>query len=152
MSLASKRRLILALLVGFALWPLVHRGLVARYEVSPWRLGGWAMYCTPKLAVEVAVVPEVAGQPVELELPASLRERATRFARRRAELGRLVDSQTLAAHALETLAIEQVVITIERRRLDPGTGRIAGTREYFRYRRDAGGRATGGRFATRPLP
>ena len=152
MSFVTKRRLVLAFLVCIATWPLAHRFLVARFEIDPWRLCGWAMYCTPKLQVEVAVVPERAGRPIELDLPPSLREEANRFAGRRAVLGRFVNPVLLARHALDRLEADSVVVTIQHDRLDPQTNRIIGTREYFRYSLDEQRRVTGGRFSVRDVP
>ena len=43
------------LLVFVALWPFVHLGLVARYEINPWKLGGFAMYTTPVPPVQVVL-------------------------------------------------------------------------------------------------
>ena len=50
-----KRRLVIAFLIGFALWPAVHRGLVAAYDVNPWKLAGWAMYARPHFPSRVAL-------------------------------------------------------------------------------------------------
>ena len=152
MSFAAKRRFVLGFLVCLVAWPPAHRFLVASAEIDPWRLCGWAMYCTPKLRVEVVLVPERAGRPIELDLPASLREEADRFAERRAVLGRLVDPALLARDALSHLDIDSVVVTIQHHRLDPRTNRIVGTREYFRYTMDERQRVSGGRFSTRDLP
>ncbi len=152
LSFTAKRRFVLALLLFVAAWPQAHRFLVASFEIDPWRLCGWAMYCTPKPRVEVALVPERGGRPIELELPLPLREEANRFAERRAVLGRLVNPAALARGALERLDADSIVVTIQRDRLDPTTNRIAGTRRYFRYSLDEQGRLVGGRFSVRDLP
>ncbi len=152
MSYAAKKRAVVAFLVCFSVWPLAHRWLVASYDVDPWRLGGWAMYCTPKLRVEVGMVPEREGRPVDLELPDSLRRSADRFTQYRAVLGRFSNPERLAREALEQLEVDSVVVTVRRDRLDPRSGRVAGTREYFRYGLDEKGRVTGGRFSVRDLP
>ena len=152
MSFAAKRRLVLWFLVCLAAWPLAHRFLVASFEIDPWRLGGWAMYCTPKLRVEVGLVPERAGRPIELDLPPSLREEANRFAARRAVLGRFVNPALLARGVLDRLDVDSVVVTIQHHRLDPRTNRVVGTREYFRYSMDERHRVSGGRFLVRDLP
>jgi len=152
LSFAAKRRLVLAFLVFIAVWPLAHRLLVAAVEIDPWRLGGWAMYCTPKLRVEVALVPERAGRPIDLDLPRPIREAANRFAERRAALGRFMDPSELAREALGRLDADSVVVTIQRDRLDPQTNRIVGKREYFRYSLDERGRVTGSRFSVRDVP
>jgi hypothetical protein len=51
-----KLRAVHAVLAAVTLWPLVQLALVARFDVSPWKLGGWGMYSTPRfdaLAMEV---------------------------------------------------------------------------------------------------
>ncbi len=152
MSFRAKQRLVCAFLVVFALWPLAHRALVASQSINPWRYAGWAMYCTPKLPVEVALVPERDGQPVDLDLPQPVRDKASRFADRRAVAGRFADPRALAGFALDSMEIDSVVVTLEHSRLDPRTDRVAARREYLRYSRDDEGRVFGVRFAVRDLP
>ena len=38
-----------------ALWPIGHAALVARYDVDPWKLAGWAMYTRPTPPLLVAL-------------------------------------------------------------------------------------------------
>ncbi|HSQ00629.1 MAG TPA: hypothetical protein VL049_25680, partial [Candidatus Dormibacteraeota bacterium] len=66
--LAAKQRLVVSVLAVLALWPLAHRALVWRYDLDPWRFFGWAMYCTPRLPVDVSLfaVEDGARVPVEL--------------------------------------------------------------------------------------
>lgn len=110
------------------------------------------MYCTPKLRVEVALVPERAGRPADIALPPALREAADRFTDRRAVLGRFADPALLAREALEQLEADSVVVTIQRNRLDRETSRIVGRRDYYRYSRGEAGRIEGERFSTRTVP
>jgi len=51
MALATKTRIVHAALLALALWPLVHLGLVWRYDLSPWKLAGWGMYATPRFGL-----------------------------------------------------------------------------------------------------
>jgi hypothetical protein len=44
----TKSRIVTALLAAVTVWPLVQLALVARYDVSPWKLAGWGMYSTPR--------------------------------------------------------------------------------------------------------
>jgi hypothetical protein len=44
----TKSRIVTTLLAALTVWPLVQLALVARYEVSPWKLAGWGMYSTPR--------------------------------------------------------------------------------------------------------
>jgi hypothetical protein len=47
-SARAKTAVIGGALVALTLWPLVHLWLVARYDVSPWKLAGWGMYSAPR--------------------------------------------------------------------------------------------------------
>jgi hypothetical protein len=42
-----KRRALSLFLILFAIWPLIQFGLVRAYDVDPWKLMGFAMYCVP---------------------------------------------------------------------------------------------------------
>lgn len=46
MRFEKKQRIVFAVLVVLAIWPLVHRGFVDRYDLNPWKFFGWSMYCT----------------------------------------------------------------------------------------------------------
>ena len=48
MTVAGKQRVVHAAILAFALWPCVQLALVARWDVSPWKLAGWGMYATPR--------------------------------------------------------------------------------------------------------
>jgi len=48
MTIRRKARVVHATLAVLAVWPMVHIGLVWRYDVSPWKLAGWGMYTTPR--------------------------------------------------------------------------------------------------------
>lgn len=69
MSFPAKKRLVLVFLVLFALWPLGHRWLVAQYQISPWRLFGWAMYTTPRLDPRVDFYSVANGERSPLRYP-----------------------------------------------------------------------------------
>ncbi len=48
MSARAKTTVVATALAALTLWPLVHLWLVARYDVSPWKLAGWGMYSAPR--------------------------------------------------------------------------------------------------------
>lgn len=48
-----KRRWVIILLVLLTFWPLAHRVLVAKFNVNPWKLAGWAMFCVPNPKTKV---------------------------------------------------------------------------------------------------
>ena len=49
MRLRLRRRdpVLLAIAAWLLVWPAVHALLTRALDVSPWRMGGWAMYATP---------------------------------------------------------------------------------------------------------
>jgi hypothetical protein len=48
MRTRTKTAVVATALAALTLWPLVHLWLVARYDVSPWKLAGWGMYSAPR--------------------------------------------------------------------------------------------------------
>ena len=56
MTLQAKKRIVIALLLVLAIWPLVHRLLVQTSGLSPWKGAGWAMYCVPGRSIIVALI------------------------------------------------------------------------------------------------
>lgn len=140
MSVATKRRLVVAFLALFAVWPLVHRGLVARYGITPWRLFGWAMYCTPRLPVRAEVYGLRAGARERLN-PNSIERRHLRqavfaFARRRGVWGELEPPDRLARFVLRTEPdLDAVEIELEEQYLDPATSHIAARHSTHRFDR-----------------
>jgi hypothetical protein len=104
-SARRKARISGTLLLLLALWPLVHRQLVVRYEVDPWRLFGFAMYCTPH-HLAVNLIDRSGPQPREIfrrDLPASLRPDYDRFVSRRKALGALESPDPLARELLAAM-------------------------------------------------
>lgn len=99
MSARTKARILSTLVVLLAFWPVVHRQLVTRLDVDPWKLYGFAMYCTPH---HVAIhVVDRGGESLRRIAPESfppeLRRRYDYFSARRATLGHLVPPDDLAA-------------------------------------------------------
>jgi hypothetical protein len=134
------KRNAIAVLLGFvALWPLAHRGLVARLGIDPWKLSGFAMYATPSLPVLVSlVVPERAG-PAPLDeaaLPAWVKAELDRFRVERLALGRLREP---AAEARALLVARQnlssLAVLVQKSTLDADTGRITTSTERYVYDR-----------------
>ena len=105
MTAHAKARLVGSLLLAIALWPIAHRQLVVHQDVNPWKLFGFAMYCTPHDVV-VDLVDRSGAAPQRLDpaaFPAPLRESYQRFAARRAVLGRFVAPDALARDAFAAL-------------------------------------------------
>jgi hypothetical protein len=144
-----RRNALVALLAFVALWPLVHRGLVARFGIDPWKLSGFAMYATPSLPV--LVVPVVPGRgrdtPLdEASLPAWVRSDLDRFRVERLALGSLREP-TAEGRALLAARpdLASVAILVQRSTLEPGSARIATSVERFVYDRAAPSGERGGR-------
>ncbi len=105
MSPKRKARIVGSALVLIALWPLAHRQLVTRFDINPWKLYGFAMYCTPHHVV-VDIVDRSGSEPRRLEpeaFPLRLRHAHERFSARRSTLGVLHAPDELARTVLETL-------------------------------------------------
>lgn len=60
MKLSTKKTIVVSTLLVLMLWPPLHRALVARYELDPWKLFGWAMYCTQfRIAYQLDTQPNI---------------------------------------------------------------------------------------------
>jgi hypothetical protein len=134
-----KRALAIAVLVFVAVWPFVHRVLVAKYDINPWKLGGFAMYTTPTPPIQVVLFHKVGASlaPIdERELPRPVRRQADAFRTLRHARGRLRRPDALGAAVLEARPdLDWVVIAVQRMRLDRKTARMTSTREQFVYER-----------------
>lgn len=121
-------------LVVFALWPLVHRLLVLRYDISPWRFFGWAMYCQPKFAPEVEIYVRRGAERVSLSEPSELRRSLRDYVRRREMWGGLLAPDDLGREALRTAGdADEVEIVVRRLVIDPATSRLAAREERYTY-------------------
>lgn len=101
LTLRTKTRIVHAALLALALWPLVHLALVARYDLSPWKLGGWGMYTTPRfglLGMELygsadgAAWQQMTAPSAEVRLAANAFLEQHRWLRRLAPTGALADA------------------------------------------------------------
>ncbi len=129
----AKARVLLGILCSLALWPVVQRQLVTRFEIDPWKFAGFAMYATWTGTVVVPLEPAPGGglTPMdETALPAFARDALHRFRRDRPALGKLLPpdelAQTLFAARPE---IDGLVVAIQRMQLDPKTARIISTKQ-----------------------
>lgn len=129
--------------VGFiafvVVWPLVHRGIVAAYDVNPWKLGGWAMYTTPMPPVlTVAFEPRGAGgTPIDRTmLPVYAQQALQRFEIRRHVLGNLHRPDEFAGHVLRARPdLPEVVVLVQRMVLDPKSARMVARTMHYTYDR-----------------
>lgn len=100
MTSRSKTTVVGGVLVALTLWPLVHLTLVARYDLSPWKLAGWGMYSAPRarsLGMEVFGKSRSGDRLEHLAAPtAPMRDEASRYLERHRWLRRLVRPTGLA--------------------------------------------------------
>ena len=127
----KQRILALALLI-FALWPLAQRVLVARYDVSPWKLFGWAMYAAPRYPLRIFLYGSVDGDPefrITTLSPVAY-EAVLDYKTRRAGLGTLVSQGEMARAVLrERPDLDILRVVVEVRKLDRVTARTRVDRE-----------------------
>ena len=131
-----KRRLVIILLAVFTFWPLVHRVLVARYDVNPWKLCGLAMFCVPNPQTELHVMNASGAQlrliPKEVITPTDLAA-AKKFRMHRNLVGRLVSHRSLGRTILqEHPEFDRILIRVVTARVDRETAMFTSrTEEHF---------------------
>lgn len=124
-----KRRALSLFLILFAIWPLIQYGLVRAYDVDPWKLMGFAMYCVPGPMKTVRVY-EVSsdGSQRMLDFMAYDDEEkrvVDRFRELRRTLGDLQSSDELAEALLALHPdFEGVVVAVLSLKLDPESARL----------------------------
>ena len=58
-----KKRVVIVAIVILALWPIVHHGIVATYEINPWLFFGLSMYTRSRPIIEIIDIEAAyAGQ------------------------------------------------------------------------------------------
>lgn len=100
----ARARFVVALVAVVVVWPLLHRAIVAAYDVNPWKLGGFAMYTTATPPVlTVAFEPRgEGGVPIDRrELPAYVQQTLLAFEKRRHVLGNLARPDDFASQVLQ---------------------------------------------------
>lgn len=67
MNSARKQRILSIALAAFALWPALHHIATVTFDMNPWKLFGWSMYCVPRRWVDVDITlrDESGGRPLE---------------------------------------------------------------------------------------
>ena len=139
MSAAPKRRVLLAGLVVFTLWPCVQLELVRRYDVSPWKLAGWGMYAAPRLGAVIDVLGRRTGEVTWTPVPGVSRPviiEADRFLRRWHWLRRLGPPTTLGRLLLaEFPHYAAIEIRVRQRVIDRETGMVVEAPYRFTYER-----------------
>lgn len=128
----------MVLLLLVAVWPLVHRMLVAKYDLNPWKFFGFAMYCVPTLEPQLRLYVDYGGRVEELDLSpphlAPVRFEVEAFKHDRGILGNLATPERVAQALFDVLTrIEAVEVEVIDPYFDLETSRIAVRRPRFRY-------------------
>ncbi len=129
MTIRQKARIVHTALAVLAVWPIVHIGLVWRYDLSAWKLAGWGMYSTPRFAMigmeaYGRVAATGAWQRVSVESPA-VTAHGQAFLERHRWLRRLASADDLAA-AIKQAHPEwdQLRLRVSYPRIDLSTGMV----------------------------
>lgn len=134
MSLAARRRLLVAFLALFAAWPPLHFLLVQRYEINPWKFAGWAMYARPPARVSVSLAGEGPSGPVAVRpVP---RGELEEFRLARVHFGRMARPDRLAlALFRRDPRLRRLAVRVTALHLVAGADRLRSSRQLFDYRR-----------------
>jgi hypothetical protein len=134
LSAQRKATVVHAALIAVTVWPLVQIGLALHYDVSPWKLGGFGMYATPRFALvgmeiygrsDAALPWQQLTQPTP-ELQAAARE----FLESHRWLRRLASSQRVAELALASQPEwRELRVVVSYPVLDGASGRVVLTRD-----------------------
>ena len=139
MTFTAKQRLVVAALAVLAAWPLAHRALVVRYDLDPWRFFGWAMYCTPKLPVDIHLFTVENGVRVPVEphsLTPAQRRSVYALQFRRSIWGSLASPERVGSAILAAKPEADIVeVVVSKWYLDPATAHIATREEHHRFKR-----------------
>jgi len=132
-----KRAVVIIVLLWAGLWPFLHRLVVARYDVNPWKLSGWAMYATPRPPVVVAALtmgPNGLAVIDESSLREKPRRALERYRVRRHALGKLAaPTRTGEAILASHPDLESVVILVQTYHLDPATALMTSSVDRYDF-------------------
>jgi hypothetical protein len=127
MPFRTKRRIVAVVLGGLVIWPAIHPFVVAAIGISPWKGGGWAMYCVPAPVIHVQIVP---AEPAEKDprFGPALATTFQRFEDRRmhASWANPDEMGELALRAYSPSS--QVELVVKELRLNPQSARLECTR------------------------
>jgi hypothetical protein len=136
----GKARLVGSIVLAIALWPIAHRQLVVHMDVNPWKLYGFAMYCTPHDVV-VDVIDRSGAAPQRIDpaaFPAPLRATYESFTARRGVLGRFVSPDALAADAFAALPeLRALTVAVSVFSLERGEASITRRTRLYAFERGA---------------
>jgi hypothetical protein len=141
LSTPTKARVAALICVLFIVWPGIHRGLVAGYDMNAWKLGGFAMYATPPartgiFIVEVAKVGSQQKTLADRDLPSWLVQQRRLYSIRRSVLGLLLPPDALAeAYFRARPDVDQIEVVIAREMLSASTALMERQETVYGYDR-----------------
>jgi hypothetical protein len=141
MSFATRRRILVLLLVTVSVWPAFHPFVVRALDLNPWNWWGWAMYTQPAERIEV-VSYSLAGEAVSAASLSDVQQEHLQrvyrvWSRRYIELHDFAPPADFARAILEVYGgWEGVRIQVRRIGLDRASASVAVKRtRVFEYRR-----------------
>ena len=102
LNTARKLSLVKGVLAFFAVWPLVHHVLVLTYDVNPWHLAGFSMYCKPRAPIGVMILDSRGVEIATNRLAPEMDQRITAYAERRRVLGDFAAPDGLAREVFDS--------------------------------------------------
>jgi hypothetical protein len=137
---ALKGKILAVALCALTAWPAVHIYLVKRFDLSPWKLGGWGMYASPRfgmLGMEVYGRTGADAEWTKLTAPsAELRNEATVFLERYRWLRRLARPDALTQGALQAHPEwRELRVIVFQPELDKQTGMVVMKQVSYDYPR-----------------
>ncbi len=138
MTLRTKSRLAAAVLGGLLLWVPGHKLLVERFDLNPWKFGGFAMYAVPAPKIGIGFYTEENGSLVPLRMQSHPDDQPLflDFFSTRKHMGMWARPDALATRVFErNPAIDQLAIVITSQHIDPQTAKLEKTQRGYRYQR-----------------
>ncbi len=139
MPVKDPRIVSVSILSLLAVWPIGQWCLAEYCDVNPWKLCGFAMYCTPHKIV-VDVVDTTDGRRVlsESELLQASNNQFADFVSYREHLGTLTSPDAVARSILQSSPdIKSLLIVIHVMQLDPATSTLAVRSREYEYDEDS---------------
>lgn len=138
MTLRAKRRLAVAILAGLMLWVPIHKLLVDRFDLNPWKFGGFAMYAVPAPKIGIGFYTEQAGALVPFRMQSHAEDQPLflDFFATRKHMGMWARPDALAVRVFErNRTIDNLAIVITSQHIDPETARLEKIQRGYRYQR-----------------
>ena len=136
MKSSSLSRLFTVILEAVALWPLVHFGLTRSLDTNPWKLFGFAMYCTP-YDVQLEIWDKSSGLPRVVQSNERTAKLAYDYETGRGAFGSSYAPSKLASAFFEdNRTMTELAIDVGIQKLDPQTHKLTINRTTYHFSRN----------------